>query len=102
MLNECKSNYQVKKKQQNKLRIINGIFIYFSKRYKNKIFKFKRNVRERLKIYAKVASEFENDKFLQGVLAKLSWTSITAIMDQVKDREQRNWYIMIIDYINLN
>ena len=41
----------------------------------------------------KFASEFENDDFLQHNVAKLPWTSITTIMDQVKDKVQRKWYI---------
>ena len=27
-------------------------------------------------------------------VAKLPWTSITTIMDKIKNIEQRNWYIM--------
>ena len=30
---------------------------------------------------------------MQHDVAKLPWTSVTTIMDQVKDKEQRNWYI---------
>ena len=41
----------------------------------------------------KFATEFDNDEFLQHDVAKLPWTSVTTIMDQVKDKEQRNWYI---------
>ena len=47
-----------------------------------------------LRYMQKFATEFENDEFLQGVLAKLPWTSITTIMAQVKDKKQRNWYII--------
>ena len=39
------------------------------------------------------ATEFDNGEFLQHYVAKLPWTSITTIMDQVKDKEQRKWYI---------
>ena len=46
-----------------------------------------------LRYMQKFATEFANDEFLQHDVAKLPWTSITAIMDQVKDKEQRNWYI---------
>ena len=46
-----------------------------------------------LRYMQKFATEFENDEFLQHHVAKLPWTSITTIMDQVKDKEQRNWYI---------
>ena len=46
-----------------------------------------------LRYMQKFASEFDNDEFLQHHVAKLPWTSITTIMDQVKDREQRYWYI---------
>ncbi len=47
-----------------------------------------------LRYMQKFASEFDNDEFLQHDVAKLPWTSITTIMDQVKDKEQRNWYII--------
>lgn len=30
---------------------------------------------------------------MQHDVAKLPWSSITTIMDQVKEKEQRNWYI---------
>lgn len=46
-----------------------------------------------LRYMQKFATEFDNDEFLQHDVAKLSWTSVTTIMDQVKDKEQRNWYI---------
>ena len=46
-----------------------------------------------LRYMKRFASEFDNDEFLQHDVAKLPWTSITTIMDQVKDKEQRNWYI---------
>ena len=47
-----------------------------------------------LRYMQKFASEFENDEFLQHNVAKLPWTSITTIMDQVKDKEKRKWYII--------
>lgn len=46
-----------------------------------------------LRYMQKFATEFDNDEFLQHDVAKLPWTSITTIMDQVKDKEQRKWYI---------
>ena len=46
-----------------------------------------------LRYMQKFATEFDNDEFLQHDVAKLPWTSVTTIMDQVKDNEQRNWYI---------
>ena len=46
-----------------------------------------------LRYMQKFATEFDNDEFLQHDVAKLHWTSVTTIMDQVKDKEQRNWYI---------
>ena len=46
-----------------------------------------------LRYMQKFADEFDNDEFLQHHVAKLPWTSITTIMDQVKDKEQRIWYI---------
>lgn len=42
----------------------------------------------------KFATEFDNDEFLQHDVAKLPWSSLTTIMDQVKDKEQRKWYII--------
>lgn len=47
-----------------------------------------------LRYMQKFAAEFENDEFLQHYVAKLPWSSLTTIMDQVKDKEQRRWYIM--------
>lgn len=35
------------------------------------------------------ASEFVNDKFLQGVLAKLSWNYNQLLMDRIKDKKVR-------------
>lgn len=46
-----------------------------------------------LRYMQKFATEFDNDEFLQHHVAKLPWSSLTTIMDQVKDKEQRNWYI---------
>lgn len=46
-----------------------------------------------LRYMQKFATEFDNDEFLQHDVAKLPWTSITTIMDQVKDKEKRKWYI---------
>jgi len=34
------------------------------------------------------------DEFLQHHVAKLPWSSITTIMDQVKDKNKRKWYIV--------
>ena len=47
-----------------------------------------------LRYMQKFANEFNNDDFLQHDVAKLPWSSITTIMDQVKNREQRKWYII--------
>lgn len=47
-----------------------------------------------LRYMQKFANEFNNDDFLQHDVAKLPWSSITTIMDQVKNREQRKWYIV--------
>lgn len=46
-----------------------------------------------LRYMQKFATEFDNDEFLQHDVAKLPWSSVTTIMDQVKDKTQRNWYI---------
>lgn len=46
-----------------------------------------------LRYMQKFATEFDNDEFLQHDVAKLPWTSITTIMDQVKDKNMRKWYI---------
>jgi predicted nuclease of restriction endonuclease-like (RecB) superfamily len=46
-----------------------------------------------LRYMQKFATEFNNDEFLQHHVAKLPWSSITTIMDQIKDKKQRNWYI---------
>lgn len=42
-----------------------------------------------LRYMQKFASEFENDEFLQHDVAKLPWSSLTTIIDQVKDKEKR-------------
>lgn len=47
-----------------------------------------------LRYVQKFAAEFDDDDFLQHDVAKLPWSSLTTIMDQVKDKEQRKWYIM--------
>ena len=45
-----------------------------------------------LRYMQKFASEFDNDEFLQGVLAKLSWNHNQTLLDKVKNKEQRFWY----------
>lgn len=45
-----------------------------------------------LRYMQKFASEFDNDEFLQGVLAKLSWNHNQVLLDRVKDKEIRKWY----------
>ena len=47
-----------------------------------------------LRYMQKFATEFDNDEFLQHHVAKIPWSSLTTIMDKVKDKEQRNWYII--------
>lgn len=47
-----------------------------------------------LRYMQKFATEFDNDEFLQHDVAKLPWSSLTTIMDRVKDKEQRKWYII--------
>lgn len=47
-----------------------------------------------LRYMQKFATEFANDEFLQRHVAKLPWSSLTTIIDQVKDKKQRKWYIM--------
>lgn len=47
-----------------------------------------------LRYMQKFATEFDNDEFLQHDVAKLPWSSLTIIMDRVKDKEQRKWYII--------
>ncbi len=46
-----------------------------------------------LRYMQKFATEFDNDEFLQHYVAKIPWSSITTIMDQVKEKNIRNWYI---------
>ncbi len=46
-----------------------------------------------LRYMQKFAMEFDNDEFLQHDVAKLPWSSITTIIDQVKDKNKRVWYI---------
>lgn len=46
-----------------------------------------------LRYMQKFAAEFDNDEFLQHDVAKLPWSSLTTIMDQVKDKNIRKWYI---------
>ena len=46
-----------------------------------------------LRYMQKFAAEFDNDEFLQHDDAKLPWSSLTTIMDQVKDKNIRKWYI---------
>lgn len=45
-----------------------------------------------LRYMQKFAAEFDNDEFLQGVLAKLSWNHNQVLLDKVKDKEIRKWY----------
>ncbi len=45
-----------------------------------------------LRYMQKFASEFDNDEFLQGVLAKLSWNHNQILLDRVKDKKIRKWY----------
>ena len=47
-----------------------------------------------LRYMQKFATEFDNYEFLQHHVAKLPWSSLTTIMDRVKDKEQRKWYII--------
>lgn len=46
-----------------------------------------------LRYMQKFASEFSIEEILQHYVAKLPWSSITTIMDQVKDKTQQLWYI---------
>jgi len=46
-----------------------------------------------LRYMQKFATEFDNDEFLQHYVAKLPWSTVTTIMDQVKDKKMRIWYI---------
>lgn len=45
-----------------------------------------------LRYMKKFATEFANDEFLQGVLAKLSWNHNQILLDKVKNKEIRKWY----------
>ncbi len=45
-----------------------------------------------LRYMKKFAAEFDNDEFLQGVLAKLSWNHNQVLLDRVKDKKIRKWY----------
>ncbi len=45
-----------------------------------------------LRYMQKFASEFDNDEFLQAVLAKLSWNHNQILLDKIKDKEIRKWY----------
>ena len=46
-----------------------------------------------LRYMQKFATEFTKDEILQHNVAKLPWSSITTIMEQVKDKNQKLWYI---------
>lgn len=41
----------------------------------------------------KFADEYQDEKFLQEVLAKVTWYHNVILMDKVKDIEERKWYI---------
>lgn len=41
----------------------------------------------------KFADEYQDEKFLQEVLAKITWYHNVILMDKVKDIEGRKWYI---------
>lgn len=45
-----------------------------------------------LRYMQKFAMEFDNDEFLQGVLAKLSWNHSQILLDKIKDKKIRQWY----------
>ena len=45
-----------------------------------------------LRYMQKFATEYSNDEFLQGVLAKLSWNHNQILLDKIKDKERRIWY----------
>lgn len=45
-----------------------------------------------LRYMKKFAKEFEYDSILQHNVAKLPWTTITTIMDKIKDDNERLWY----------
>lgn len=46
-----------------------------------------------LRYMKRFAKEFEYDSILQHNVAKLPWTTITTIMDKIKDNDERIWYI---------
>ena len=46
-----------------------------------------------LKYMAKFALAYPNREFVQTVSAQIPWSHNTAILDKVKDQEQRIWYI---------
>ncbi len=45
-----------------------------------------------LRYMQKFAKEYNRDKFLQEVLAKLSWNHNQILLDKIKDKNERNWY----------
>lgn len=45
-----------------------------------------------LRYMKKFAKEFEYDSILQHHVAKLPWTTITTIMDKIKNEQERLWY----------
>lgn len=45
-----------------------------------------------LRYMQKFALEYENNEFLQEVLAKLSWNHNQILLDRVRDKIKRNWY----------
>lgn len=55
-----------------------------------------------LRYMQKFATEFKNDDFLQGVLAKLSWNHNQVLLDRVKDKEIRKWYAKESIEISIN
>lgn len=46
-----------------------------------------------LRYMKKFAKEFEYNSILQHDVAKLPWTTITTIMDKIKDDDERLWYV---------
>lgn len=46
-----------------------------------------------LKYMAKYAETYPDEEFVQTVSAQIPWSHNTAILDKVKDTEQRVWYI---------
>ena len=45
-----------------------------------------------LRYMQKFAMEYDNDEFLQEVLAKISWYHNQVLLDRVKDKKIRKWY----------